>query len=48
MNPGNTLTMSARLDIERIELFIPEPIEAWMLADFADIELGVRDGDDVE
>jgi hypothetical protein len=48
MNPGNTLNMSARLDIERIELFIPEPIEAWTLTDFADIELGVRDDGDVE
>lgn len=48
MNPGNTLTKPARLDIEPIELFIPEPIEPWTLADFAYIELDARDDDDVE
>jgi hypothetical protein len=48
MNPDNTLTLPARLDIEPAELFIPEPMEAWTLADFADIELGARDDGDVE
>jgi len=45
MNPDNTLTMPARLDIGHVELFIPEPIEAWTLADFAGIELVPRDSD---
>jgi hypothetical protein len=36
------------LDIGPAELFMPEPIEAWTLADFADIELGARDEGDVE
>jgi len=48
MNPDNTLTMPARLDIEPAELFIPEPIEAWTLADFAGIELVLHDDSDVE
>ena len=48
MNPDNILTVPARLDIRPVELFIPEPIEPWTLADFADIELGARDDGDVE
>jgi hypothetical protein len=48
VNPGNTLTIPARLDIGPIELFIPEPIEAWTLADFAGLEFDERDHDDVE
>jgi hypothetical protein len=48
MNPDNTLTNPPRLDIEPVELFMPEPIEAWTLHDFAEIELGARDDSDFE
>jgi hypothetical protein len=35
--------ISPGLEFERIELFMPEPIEAWTLADFTAFELDCVD-----
>ena len=41
-------SMARPLGIGRIEMFMPEPIEAWIPADFVGSELGASEDDDAE
>jgi hypothetical protein len=48
MKLADTYSMPGPLGIEPIERFIPEPVEAWTLADFVGLELVTREDDDAE
>jgi hypothetical protein len=46
MELANTQNMPGPFVIEPIERFIPEPVEAWTLADFVGFKLAAsKDGD---
>jgi hypothetical protein len=48
MKLADTSIVTPPLDIERIGVFVPEPVEAWTLADFVGLELAAEEENDTE